>query len=137
MRVVAFGGGSGGADFFGFARPGFGGGASGNGNASGGGAFQVAVEPSCRDSGALGGGPVEVIIMRGGIFACGILAVAGSLGGTWYGSVEVPVEEIGTATRSCSMLRALMSCALMSVVPITEVGRAAFPPSGAGDLAET
>ena len=30
-----------------------------------------------------------------------------------------------------------MSCALMRVVRITEVGRAAFPPSVAGDLAET
>ncbi len=152
LRVVAFGGGSGGADFFGFARPVFGGGASGNPIASSGGAFQitpsssrytgafgVAVEPSCRGSGALGGGPLEVTIMRGGIFACGTLAVAGSLGGTWFGVIEVPVEEIGTAklrpTLSGSMLRALMSCALTRVVLITEVGRAAFPPSGAGDFA--
>ena len=77
--------------------------------------------------------------MRGGIFACGTLAVAGSLGGTWFDSVEVPVEEIGTAklrpTLSCSMFRALMSCALMSVVLIIDGGRAAFPPSGAGDFA--
>ena len=77
--------------------------------------------------------------MRGGIFACGTLAVAGSLGGTWFGSVEVHVEEIGTAklrpTLSCSMFRALMSCALMSVVLIIDGGRAAFPPSGAGDFA--
>ena len=77
--------------------------------------------------------------MRGGIFACGTLAVAGSLGGTWFGVIEVPVEEIGTAklrpTLSGSMLRALMSCALTRVVLITEVGRAAFPPSGAGDFA--
>ena len=61
--------------------------------------------------------------------------MAGSFGGMLVKtSVEVPLEEIGTAG-CCSMLRALMSVALMRVVLITEVGRAAFPPSGAGDLA--
>ncbi len=78
---------------------------------------------------------MELIIIRGGIFACGIFAVAGSFGGMLVKtSVEVPLEEIGTAG-CCSMLRALMSEALMSEVLMMEVGRAAFPPSGAGDFA--